>query len=390
MVKLFRWLCGYVVFSFSKGYVEGFINSCYEQGVAVRDIRREDRGLVGECSPRAYLRLHRIARRNGGVLSVVSKRGPLFYFLGLRNRPGLLVGGLCFVLIVSFFSGFVWNIDVVGNDEITDSQIISFLQENDFAVGTYWRSADKSQLENLIMASFDKCAWVHINRDGTTAVVEVNETVDSPSVVETGTITNLKATKDGVIVSATVYDGWQVAKVGDSVVQGDLLISGVYESEQGKRNVFSHARGEYIAQVSEDFELVVNRQQSVRKYEETKKYRTLCFFGARIPLYIGSSYRMNSDDTWDSKYITIHGRELPIGIMTKTVRPYTVTSKVLNDKELNSLAAEEIERQLERDYGDYEIVSKDIDVELAVNSAKASGKVLCLENIGKEYRLKKN
>ncbi|MDD6604248.1 MAG: sporulation protein YqfD [Eubacteriales bacterium] len=389
MVRLFRWLCGYVVFSFSKGYIEGFINSCYESGVAIRDIRRQDKTvLTGQCSPTAYMRLHRIARQNGGVVSVISKHGPIFYILRLLNRPGLLVGGFLFVWIISFFSGFVWNVEVVGNGEITDAQIISFLQDNDFGVGTYWRSADRPQLENLMMASFDKCAWVHINRDGTTARVEINETVDSPSVVDTDIVTNLKAVKDGIIVKATVYDGFKVANVGDSVVQGDLLVSGVYESEDTKRNVFAHARGEYIAQVKDDFLLVVNRQQSVRRYDDTKRYRTLCFFGINIPLYIGSSYRINSEDSYDSDYIDIDGKQLPIGIVTKTVRPYTVTTRVLTDKELTALIQQEINRQLDRDYGDCQIISQDIDIELGADSGRAVGVIQSLQNIGREYKLK--
>lgn len=389
MVRLFRWLCGYVVFSFSRGYVEGFMNSCYEQGIAVRDIRREDKStLTGECGVIAYLRLHRVARRNGGVVYIVSRHGPLFFFLDLRRRLGLLAGGLAFVFIISYFSGFIWSIDVVGNSEITDQQIISFLADNGFAVGSYWNSVDRDRLESLMMASFDKCAWVHINKNGTSASVEINETVDTPPVVDTDVITNLKATKDGIIVQATVYDGWQVAKVGDSVVQGDLLISGVYESEEGKRNIFAHARGEYIAQVCNDFELVVNRQQSVRSYEPTREYRTLSFFGVDIPLYIGSSFCINSDDTISVDYITIYGHTLPIGLITKTVRPYSLTTTVLDDKHLNELVQREIERQIKRDYSQCEVVSRDIDIELAPQCARAVGTVHTLEDIGKEQKLK--
>ena len=112
------------------------------------------------------------------------------------------------------------------------------------------------------------------------------------------------------------------------------------------------------------------------------------FFGINIPLYIGSSYRINSEDSYDSDYIDIDGKQLPIGIVTKTVRPYTVTTRVLTDKELTALIQQETNRQLDRDYGDCQIISQDIDIELGADSGRAVGVIQSLQNIGREYKLK--
>jgi similar to stage IV sporulation protein len=388
MVKFFRWLGGYVSFEFSKGFAEGFVNDCFNKGVNVHNLVREKDRLTGECSAKAYRKLHRIALKNGGVVVITKRHGAVFSLLGLRNRWGLFVGALCFVVLLCFLSGFVWNIEVQGNNEISDDEIIDFLADNDFAVGAHWRSVDKDVLESLIMASFDKCAWVHINSEGTTAYVEINETVDKPNVVDNSYITNLKATKDGIIVDAIVYDGWQVAKVGDSVVQGDLLVSGVYESEEQKTNLFAHARGEYIAKVEESLKITVSRQQSSKIYDKSKTYKTLNFFGLNIPLYIGSSYCMNSDSYVQSNYLVLNGCELPIGITTKTVKPYSVTSRVLDDRELTALINEEVDKKLEKEFCDYEIVSKNIDIALNSDEGVAKGNVTCLENIGEEFIIK--
>ena len=61
MVRLLRWLLGYVVFTFSDGFCEGFINECYEKGLNIYDIRRTKKGITACCRPKSYFFLHRIA-----------------------------------------------------------------------------------------------------------------------------------------------------------------------------------------------------------------------------------------------------------------------------------------------------------------------------------------
>lgn len=388
MIKFIRWILGYVSFKFSRGFAEGFVNDCYELNINVHDLKRDNNEICGICTAKTYKQLHRIAYKNGGVVEITKKHGPIFPLLKIKNRWGLLVGALGFIIIINILSGFVWNIEIVGNKAITDDEILDFLAENDFSVGVYWDSIDKVSLESLIMASFDDCAWVHINELGSTARVEINETVVKPDVVDDSGVANLKAVKDGIIVKATVYNGWAVAKVGDGVSKGDLLISGIYESEQTKTNVFAHAGGEYIAQVNEPFALTVSRQQSSKIYGADKQYKIIHFFGLKIPLYIGSSKIQNSDVSESTDYVKLNGRALPIGITTKIVRPYTVSKTVLSDSELTKLTQAEIERKLKTDFAECEIQKQSIEISLNSDEATANGTVTCLENIGEEVIVK--
>ncbi len=387
MVKLFRWLLGYVDFVFKKGFTEGFINDCFSGNLNVHNLHKDGDILKGQCSAGVYKKLHRTALKNGGIIEIKKKHGPIFAFLKFKNRWGIFVGIVCFIFIINFLSGFIWNIEIVGNNRIKDKDIMDFLAENSFSVGSHWNSTDKDMLENLMMASFDDCAWVHINEFGSTARVEINETVEKPDIVDDNYITNLKASKDGIIVKATVYDGWKTANVGDSVTQGDILISGVYESEKKKKNFFAHARGEYIAQVNEPFNLTVSRQQSKKVYLDSKKYKTINFFGINIPLYIGKKDYINSDIEIKSDNITAMGKKLPIGITTKTVKRYSVKTVVLNDKDLNKIIKKEITEKLNKDFTDCEIIKKDISISLNSDEAKAKGTVVCLENIGVESKI---
>ena len=387
MVKFFRWLLGYVSFCFSGGFCDGFINQCFEEKINIQNLKIKNEELSGECLAREYIKLHGIARKNGGKTRVIKKHGFIFPLLKLKNRWGLFVGGILFICIISFLSGFIWNIEIIGNSKISESEIVEFLDKNNLRRGVPWRSVEKDKIENLMLASFDDCAWVQINELKTTARIEINETIKKPQITPKKTA-NLKAKKDGHIVKASVTNGWQVARVGDSVTKGDLLISGIYESEKKKGNQFAHASGEYIAEVKESFSLTVSRKQSYKSYKEERIFKRLCFFGIEIPLYFLPYEAKNTELEAECSYLKLGGNELPIGIITIKERRYTVKSRLLSDSELQKLAENETKKKLEEEFSDCEIKKKNLKTAINADEAKISGELICLEDIGETVEIK--
>ena len=387
MVRLFWWFLGYVKFCFLGGFIDGFINQCYEEKINIQKLKTKNGVLYGECLAHEYIKLHSVARNNGGKTRVIKKHGFIFPLLRLKNRWGLFVGGIMFICIISFLSGFIWNIEIIGNSKISESEIVEFLDKNNLRRGVPWRSVEKDKIENLMLASFDDCAWVHINEFKTTARIEINETVKKPKITSKKTA-NLKAKKDGHIVKASVTSGWQVAKVGDSVTKGDLLISGIYESEKKKGNQFAHASGEYIAEVKESFSLTVSRKQSYKSYKEERVFKRLCFFGIEIPLYFIPYETKNTELEAECSYLKINNNELPIGIITINERRYTVKSRLLSDSELQKLTENEINKKLDEDFSEYEIKKKNLKTAINANEATVSGEVICLEDIGETVEIK--
>lgn len=387
MVKLLRWLWGFVEFSFSGGFIDGFVNDCYENGINVQSLKRDDTVLNGRCSARNYKLLRKIAKKNAGVLKITKKHGIIFPLLKMKNRFGLLAGVLLFIVIINFLGGFVWNIQITGNSKINSDDISALLESNGFNIGSYWKSTDKDVLENIIMASFDDCAWVHINQLGSLARVEIKEAVKKPKLVKQRGYTNIKAKKDGIIVNTTVYSGWKAVNKGDSVTKGDLLISGIYENEIKKKNFFAHASGICLAQVKENFKLTVSRQQHKKIYLAEKTYKTINFFGLKIPLYIGKASRQNTDFEEKNVYIKLNGRELPVGVTYNIAKPYEIGTDVLSDKELNKLVENEIENKIKTDYADVQVISKKSDISLGSESANANVNLICIEDIAQESKI---
>lgn len=387
MVKLARWLLGIVKFAFSGGFNDGFVNQCFEEKINVHALKENGGVLYGECLARDYFSLHHIAGNNGGRLKIHKKSGFIFGLLKIRNRSGIFVGGILFICLLSFLSGFIWNVEITGNEKIKTDELVSFLEENGVSRGAPWKNVDKDKTENLIMASFDDCAWVHINEMGTTARVEIKEAVPKPQ-VRKKTIANIKAKKDGLIVKTSVESGWGVAKKGDSVTKGDLLISGIYESEKKKGNQYAHASGEYIAEVKEKLSLTVARKQSYKSYKPERVFRKISFFGAEIPLYIIPYEKENSEIERVCKNLSLNKNELPIGIITLKEKRFQIKTKTLSDSELEKLLKSELEKKLKEDFFDCEIKKKNISFSINADEAVARGELICLENIGEEVEIK--
>lgn len=387
MIRLFRYLFGYVYFEFSKGFIDGFVNSCYLCGVHVYDLKRKDNSVIAKCSAKDYKKLHTLAHKNGGVVRITKRVGLLFPLLRLRNRWGLFAGALAFVMIINFLGGFVWNVEVNGNEKIKTSELLTFCEKNGLYRGVYWSNENADKLEGLIMTSFEDCGWVHINRFGSTARIDISEAVLKPDVDDNTGVANLKATKDGVIVKTTVKNGWQSAFIGDGVTKGDILVSGVYENQDQKVNLFAHAAGEFIAQVNEPVKISVSRYQKNKKHIDSKEYKTLFFFGVKIPLYIGMIEKKDADITVNTDYLILNNKTLPIGMILTTAEKYIVEETVLDDNALMQLVNSEIDRKIKNEFREYEIVSKDIKVTLNAENAAAKGTVICLENIGEEVML---
>ena len=387
MIKILRFFVGWVEFRFYGGFAEDFVNACYQSKINIHDLKRRGGEIYGACVASEYKKLHRAAYAVGGRVEITKKHGVIFELLKYKHRLGLAVGLVAFVAIINFLGGFVWNIETVGNNNITSDEIVSLLEKQDIKIGSRWDDIKLTTAENMIMAVFDDCSWVSINKIGCTARVEISEAVPKPK-IDSRAITNLVATKDGVIVKETVYHGWQIAKVGDGVTKGDLLVSGVYPKEEARANVFAHGSGEFIARVNEKVDITVNRSQSTKNYTSTKNYCEIKFFGITIPLYLSSSDKPSADIYENASYIKLNGREIPVGINKKTVKSYTISTRNLSDKELNQMISSRLESKFKGDFADYEIVSKNISVQINADNAVARGTAVCLEDIGKEVEIK--
>lgn len=386
LIRFFRWLLGYVKFSYTGGFKEDFINDCYAHGMYLKNICVKNDMLTAEAKIKTYKALHKIAFLHGGRVKIFKRKGFPFLLSPLNNRWGFFVGILYFVFFVSFMGGFVWNITVSGNDRVTEVKIVDYLAKNGFKIGTRWDLVDKEQLEIAIMADFEDVAWISINKIGSTASIEINETVNKPKLVDNKKATNVKAAKDGVIVRLEVLGGWAAVQEGEAVTAGDLLISGVRESEVDKKNHYTHAYGSVLAEVNDEISIHVNRNQDEKISTYSKDYNSLFIFGFEIPLYFQKDAG-NTIEEVEKKYLAVNEYRLPIGIIKNHCDYFETQTASISDAELEALAKSELEKKKKDELGECEILSEDINIDMKENGCTITGKYKCIQDIGRETEL---
>lgn len=390
LIKLINLISGYVIFTFTGGFADKFINLCYEENINIKNIIYSEKALTARCSINSYKKLRKIAQKSGGRLRIIKKRGLPFILHPLKDRWGVFAGLLLFVFMTSFLTGYIWNITVIGNDTLQQAAIVDFLAKNGFKTGARWAQTDKENLEFAVMAEFDEVAWISINKLGCLAQVEIREAVKQPEVEDDRKITNVIAKKDGVIVSVTALGGWEAVKEGEAVTKGDLLISGVYEPKDEyqvlQKNHYAHAHGTVMAKTDATITVNVPREQSIKTTTDEKEFKSFYFYGIEIPLFINDK-RENYQIDYSKTYLVVDGFRLPIGIFTEKRSYYSTEKESASDEALETLAAAQLEERKKEELKNCEILGENIDTEITQSGITITASYSLLEDIGEEKEI---
>ena len=129
---------------------------------------------------------------------------------------------------------------------------------------------------------FAEIAWITVNVEGSRVTAILEEAVPPPAVVEDGIPTNLIAGETGFITRVEVQNGNAVVKPGDSVLAGDLLVSGIMDNKMGESRL-AHARGRVYAQVRERLEIFGRMNSGTTCWPGWHGVGTLPFSGWKSP-----------------------------------------------------------------------------------------------------------
>ena len=285
MLWLYRFFNGFVHIIISGNYSERLLNVCAGNGISVWNTRKRKDSLHAYIFARDFKRLLAFRGKSGVKIHIAGKTGFPFIVHKYKKRPGIAVGMILFFVLINFLSGFIWNISVTGNSEVSTESILAACEQLGIAEGAK-KGCFKPQDARVELVLLTKgISWASINEEGTRVTINVRETVQPQS--KDTVPCNLKSCADGIIISTAVTKGDVCVKPGDTVVAGQLLVSGAMELPDGSTG-FVHSEGEIIAQT-------VRTLSSTVKYEQTKKVRSgkkltrrvLNFFGCKIPLYLG-------------------------------------------------------------------------------------------------------
>ena len=278
--KALRLFFGYVMFEASGGFPDRFFDSCRASGIDLFDVTRKNGNIYAGVRISDYKRMPSVRKNSDMSLHIVEKRGLPFVIYKRRSRVGLAAGVIIFIIILCVLSGMLLSIDVDGNVDVDENEIIKAFEENGVRVGARIKKIDITDVENRVCAQIPELAWVSLNISGTVAQIKVREGVRAPEIARDEKPCNIIAKYGGQISQYEVYEGTAEQEINAAVSKGDLLISGIITYKDGT-TVLRPARGKVFAKTERTLSFMPNEDFDIFYVKRIIRSYTLDFFGMR-------------------------------------------------------------------------------------------------------------
>ena len=364
----------------------GMLNLCLEKSIPFCDFQGGEDGSVSILCPwRGAGRIKRLADERGIAVSALEVGGLPRYLWRLKGRFGLLLGALAASLLLGLASGVVWDVRVSGNTTVSAGEVIRELDACGFGVGSRLSGVDTDALENRVLLRSDRLSWISIQLDGTVARVQVVERVEKAETPKTKPA-NLVAAQGGQIELLELYRGESVVHIGQAVQKGELLVSGVYDSQtRGYR--YTRAAGRVLARVEHRITVEIPLQYLEKQVTEDRISEIeLNFFQKKMKIFKSTGNGEGACDIIEE----VNGfskwglQNLPISFTKYIQRYYEEIPTTRTSEQALAEAYRVLDERLAELSSDMQLLRKDISTTLTDEALILECTVLVIENIAEQ------
>ncbi len=364
---------------------EPFLNRLYRAGFHVGSPTRQEDGTLRFWMPaREFKRIRVHAFRTGTKVKIRKKRGFYWLIRPFRRRIGLAVGLVLFMGAVYYASGFIWQVEVIGCETTSYTEVLADLEALGLYVGCP-RDLDVAPIENRYLTDNEKLTWMSINIRGTTAFVEVKEKSLTPEIIDLTTPTNVVASRDGIIKEIRDYGGSRCAEIGMAVRAGDLLVSGDWTDQYEVRRL-SRSVATVIAETRREREITVPLKEKYRRKtgKNAKKY-TISLGKLKIPLYFSKKISYNDYDIVEKSHPLSIGRFVfPLRLSLLQAEEVEQVSETRTVEQAREAAMAELAFYQADRLADVTVLRREVEETVAEDALILRVEYYCEEEIGVE------
>ena len=366
---IYMFFAGYINLSIEGFFVERFINICINKNIILQDLHRENNTYIKvKILKSDFKEIRHIAKKTKCKVKIEKKAGVPFFINKYRKRKIFVIAVLVIAIFIFVSTKFIWNIEVDGNEKISEEEILELVSEYGIKQGKLKSNINEEKISNSIRLKRNDLSWIGINMKGTNVIITVREAIEMPEIIDKNEICNIIATNDATISKIVVQSGTARVAVGDEVKKGDILVEGIMEGvNTGNREVHSEAhiygKNYYEKEKKESF---VQNIKSKTGNEEQKN--EICINKFKINFNKGVSKFENYDTISTSKKVKLFSNfYLPIEIKKTTNIEIVNEQKVYSEEELKEKIEKELEEELEKEYGISKYDEKDKKRDIEVN-----------------------
>ncbi|MBQ6625019.1 MAG: sporulation protein YqfD [Clostridia bacterium] len=383
LIKLTNFLYGYIEFRAEGGFPERFINLCSVNEIFVWDIRHEKDYFLGCMGIDDYKKIKNIAQKSGTKIRVEKKVGLPFFINKNKHRSALMIAGFVFFLMLGFFSRFIWTVEVEGNVNIPEEDIIEAFEELGVKPGKIKNKINFSAVSDEALMKIEGISWATVNINGCNAKIEIKEKTKKPEISEEVNIpTNIIANESGIIKRIDLYKGTKCVGVGTAVEKGDVLVTGAV---QNKDTTYSFYPSEaYInAETKRNITIKIEEEKTNRVYRKIKKRYFVSFFSIEFPINFLFLKDSNYDYYKGSSFLEMDKKKLPVGLWCEYFSVYENEKKSTDKKFAELCACQEFNDEFHRMFSDKKIITEKV----FEKNNSIVGDYMCVESIGKEVEM---
>ena len=348
--NVFHFMKGYVIINVSGLGIERFLYICAKRKIALFNMGTpSDNGIALCMSISDFRRIKPAVRKSGAYIRIVKKCGLPFLAKQFRRRYILLFGFVIMACAMFISSFFIWSVEIQAPGGAIPDGLPEAIKNSGVYIGAFKPALPKGDdIKNIILDSTDDIMWVWTYIKGTKAIVEYRSGIPAPTPVKLSVPCSITARRDGLIMSITEKNGSAAVKKGDTVLKGDVLISGVSSNTENP-GLPVHAIGDIRAytwhEKSREYPLV--RTVSVPTGKK-KSFYTLKLFSKCINLYTKENIDFEHYEIKEYMKELSFGKDnySGIGIYKKT---YFETNETLAPSDYNETvryAANELEAEI--------------------------------------------
>lgn len=385
--KTFQYTMGYLELKIEGYFVERFVNLCLNRNIEIWDVNRKYDGMIElKINRNDFKKIDEIVSVTKTKVTILKKVGvPHLVSLYRKRKLFVLICILCATFIY-LASMRVWQIEIMGDYSIPQSEIERELNTENVKVGMLKNDLDFDTVKRNIYLRRSDILWIGFDIKGVKLSVEVLERTDPKQDLLYGKPCDIVSNKDGIISKIFVREGTKLKSVGDVVMKGEVLVSGIVKSDYaGDRYVHSNAEIMLKTWYTGKTAVPYHKTLVAKSGNTEKRYQiNLGNYGINL-LNSGTNFE-KYDTISNVKKLTLFGKfEMPITVKEITYEEFISDDIFYSKEEALELAKEEALVLAKQEIPETaEMVNTEYKVFETEDEVIVRATVECLEQVGIE------
>lgn len=211
---------------------ERLLNILWSENINVINVKRIDAATVRITIDYSdYEDVITVVRKLNGKCKIVGSKGILFLIGKLKSKFFLTIGGGLFVVLLLYFSTFIWSIEITTKQNVSPYEIRQQLYSIGIKPGISKNMVSFKEIEKKLENMNSDILWLRVRVEGSTLKIYIEEKVNPPETKE-GKYGNLVARMDGEVSRVYAFSGRSTVHAGEYVHAGDVIIEGINGKEE--------------------------------------------------------------------------------------------------------------------------------------------------------------